>query len=432
MEARDPRGASVIPEVFGDLLLVQRLHGRSMSEVFLAVRLGDRSGRPLVVKRPPLGERASGAVAEAIRREAAALGVRRWPGAVVLDAAGDIAGLPYVALEHVRGVTLEDVLQAGALSADAALLLGRDLGRTLAELHAGGYVHGDVAPSNVIIDDAGEIVLADFGLSLKEGEPREGPSGKPGYASPDAALGRPARPSDDVYAWGAVVAECLTGARAFPDRDLAEAAARSAEIPSGAAASPVVARALALEAAARPPTSELASLHAAPAAREELSERALRASAERRRDPVGGEAPRIVAAQAVAPTTVSATAPSPPARRPPGGSAGLGKPVIAGIVAALLASAVLGFVAGRRTMRARYAGGDATLTLPALPARTTVSIDGRTLVVPEPGRPIPLSPGKHTITIGLPRDERDYEVHVEPGDHLLIIPVGKSRKKERE
>jgi len=409
------------PEVFGELLLVGRQPGRSMSEVFLAVRLGDRAGRVLVVKRPALGERPSGAVAEALRREAEVLGARAWPGVAALDSSGTIAGLPYVAVEHVRGVPLDQLLAGAPLSAGAAMLLGRDLARTLAELHAAGWVHGDVAPSNILVDDSGEISLVDFGLARKIGESRAGPSGKPGYASPAAALGRTAAPEDDVYAWGAVVAECVLGRPLFRGSDLVEAGTRSTDLPAPVRALPLAAAALGLDAAARPRAADLATVEVPASARAEIAERAQRAAAGEPPPP----APERTLVRATPPPAVAVAEPAPApglATQPP-----LQRGVVLALVAGLMLFTLAGFFAGRRTVKNQQSR-EATISLPALPARAEIKIDGRTVVVSEAGRPMPIEPGKHTITVTLAREEKQYDVYVEPGDHVVLVTIGRTGK----
>ena len=59
-----------------------------------------------------------------------------------------------------------------------------------------------------------------------------------------------------------------------------------------------------------------------------------------------------------------------------------------------------------------------------LPARTEIAIDGRTMLVPEPGRAIPLTPGRHVLTLQAGRREaRDYEIVVQPGEHVLVVNI---------
>src|SRR5262245_26572349 len=117
-----------------------------MAEVFVAVRLGDRSGRTFVVKRPQLGERPTTEASQAILREGEVLTSVRGRGIVALEAAGDMAGLPYLALEHVRGAPLDRLLaSAGALPPEVSSAIALELAQALAAVHDAGWVHGDVA-----------------------------------------------------------------------------------------------------------------------------------------------------------------------------------------------------------------------------------------------------------------------------------------------
>ena len=404
-----------MPEVFGEYLLVDRLGGRSMTEVFVAVKLADRSGRTVVLKRPRLGERASGPAAEALRREAEVLG----------------------GVEHVRGVPLDVLVEARPLPQPQAMLVARDLGRTLAALHEAGWVHGDVAPANVMIDDAGEVVLIDFGLAQPTGGPRAVPAGKAGYVAPDVARAKPARTADDVYAWGIVVAECLLGRRLFPESDLAEAAARSAAIPDALETVPLVAEALSLDADARPAASAIAAaIEVDPSARDGLAamtttEATARTSLEPRATrPMAGIV--LDAKHALRPRSpwlldAKSTAPAPSAPKDPRPHAPLtvGRTAFAVVALAIIGAFAVGLFFGRRVPRK---SNDASITLPMIPARTEVLLDGKTMLVPEPGRAVPIEPGKHTLSIRLPkRDTRDYEFVAEPGDHVVVVSVAANK-----
>jgi hypothetical protein len=258
MDARDPaRIRLVTPQVFGEYLLTSRLVERSMAEVFLGVRLGDRTGRLIVVKRAPLDESASGAVAESIRREIEVLSsgpTKAWSRWSITARSPGCRSSRSSTRRVARSTTSSKQVRS---IATPRMLVGRDLARAIASLHAGGWVHGDVTPSNVVIDDTGEALLVDLGIARRLGEAREMPAGKPGYASPEAAVGKPASPSDDVYAWGIVVAECLIGGRLFREADLAEAAARRSSLPLPVEEAPLLAAALGLEPASRPEASAL-------------------------------------------------------------------------------------------------------------------------------------------------------------------------------
>ncbi len=426
MDARDPaRIRLVTPQVFGEYLLTSRLVERSMAEVFLGVRLGDRTGRLIVVKRAPLDESASGAVAESIRREIEVLSSGPYEGVVKMVDHGEIAGLPFVALEHSKGCTLHDILEAGPLDRDAAMLVGRDLARAIASLHAGGWVHGDVTPSNVVIDDTGEALLVDLGIARRLGEAREMPAGKPGYASPEAAVGKPASPSDDVYAWGIVVAECLIGGRLFREADLAEAAARRSSLPLPVEEAPLLAAALGLEPASRPEASALvAGISADASKRRVLADAALsaelRAGADdpRRFSPDPG--PAVTASDPAIVRMVQASSVRPAARS--------ATPRVLLLVASVVATLalVLGFVVGRRSAP-RDRG--ASVSLPQLPARAEVKLDGRTLLNASGASRLPIEPGAHKLSVQIGRqDTREYEFVAQPGEHVVLVVVPNARK----
>lgn len=424
------------PQVFGEYLLVARIAARSMAEVFLAVRLGDRSGRTLVLKRPGLDERASGSVAEALRREAEALRGLDLVGVVRLVDAGDLGGLPFVVVEHVRGVSLERLIEAGA-AREHAKTITRALADVLDRLHKAGWVHGDVSPSNVLVDDAGEVVLVDFGLALREGTARPGPSGTAGYASPEAALGKPARFSDDVYAWGVLAAECRLGRPLFGERELPEAALRS-ELPRALDDLPQVLAALSVDPAQRPTIAVLRSDPslgapdaAALAARvEQLLRGGSPPNAEPDASPGPGarltvhEGPPVSAAPPA--LAISTVDPVRAAERPSRAPEPRRTVVLLVLAVAMLSALGVGVVIGRRSARRDV---KTTITLPMVPARTELELDGKRMLVPEAGRPIPIEPGRHEVTVKYgKRDPEAYEFVAESGDHLVIVPVAPAGK----
>ena len=413
-------GARMTPEIFGEYLLTGRLSERSMAEVFLAVKLGDRSGQPFVLKRPPLGERSSGAIAESLRREADVLRGGRIEGVVGLADEGEVGGLPFVVLEHVRGVPLSALVRVDALDAAEVALVARDLARTIGALHARGWVHGDITPSNVVVDETGELTLVDLGLARRTGEVRETPAGKPGYASPEAAIGKNAAEADDIYGWGVVVAECILGAPLFAETDLAEAAARSADLPSVLGELPKLKDALGLDARLRPSAAEIVTaIEAATGARASLAsrvqnvERAPVSRAERPPRSSRATLP-IVSARPITDPLAETKPTTPPATK-----AAWQPWVILGLSVVLALG--LGFVVGKRSERSNQR---TSLTLPMLPARAEIELDGKRMLVPEQGRPIPIEPGRHELTVSaLGKGEREYEFVAQPGDHLVIVTV---------
>jgi len=143
------------------------------------------------------------------------------PNVVPVHDAGDVAGRLYLAMRLVAGTDLRKLLRAeGALEPSRALAICRQVGNALDAAHAKGLVHRDVKPSNILLDEAEHVYLADFGLTRRveeEGvQAGEGRSvGTPAYLAPEQIEGGPVDGRADVYSLGCVLYECLTGAAPF-------------------------------------------------------------------------------------------------------------------------------------------------------------------------------------------------------------------------
>jgi serine/threonine protein kinase len=175
---------------------------------------------PVAVKLPRPG-RGAGRPAGGLAREAAAAGRTAHPGVRrLLDARLD-APLPHLVFEYVEGPTLDDALaEDGPFDPVDVLLTGMQLAAALGHLHGQGLVHLDVKPGNAVLRD-GRPVLIDLGLAQPVGEPPAGGHrrGSPPWMAPEQVRRRPASPSMDLFALGAVVYELATGAPAYDPAD---------------------------------------------------------------------------------------------------------------------------------------------------------------------------------------------------------------------
>ena len=120
-----------------------------------------------------------------------------------------------IVMELVEGVSLHEMIaRRGPTGPEAALavLKGSLLG--LAAAHTLGIVHRDYKPENVLVDNAGNSKLADFGVAVKAGK-QATMAGTPLYMAPEQWQGAPSSPATDVYAATAVFFECLTGKTPF-------------------------------------------------------------------------------------------------------------------------------------------------------------------------------------------------------------------------
>ncbi|WP_424536419.1 protein kinase domain-containing protein [Sphaerisporangium viridialbum] len=193
------------------------------------------------------------------------------PGLGLLDGACTVRSYGYfesgqghaaIVMELVDGVSLRTLLRSEEPTGPAAALvvLKRSL-LGLAAAHAGGIVHRDVKPENILVTGDGESKLGDFGIAVHSGDGIAG-AGTPPYMAPEQWSGSPASPATDIYAASVVFFECLTGIRPFQARNIAALAHmhQTAEPPIGqvpSALRSLVRRGLAKQAAERPANAEV-------------------------------------------------------------------------------------------------------------------------------------------------------------------------------
>jgi eukaryotic-like serine/threonine-protein kinase len=166
---------------------------------------------------------------------------------------GEAEGRPYIAMEHVDGETLAELLsRSGSLPPAEVTRLGAQAARALAAAHSAGLVHRDVKPQNLLLRRDGLLKLGDFGIAFGRDGTRLTMAGTvlgtEAYLAPEQARGAEVTEAADVYALGLVLVELLTGA---PDRD-----APLAGVPS--ALTGVVRRCLARDPRRRPAASDVA------------------------------------------------------------------------------------------------------------------------------------------------------------------------------
>jgi serine/threonine-protein kinase len=160
--------------------------------------------------------------AEAALREARLLARVHHPSVVVVHGADYRDGQVGIWMERVRGRTLHEVVrERGPLDARQAARIGIDLCRALRAVHAAGLVHRDVKAGNVMLDDAGRVVLMDIGAGRLI-EDDVAAAGTPLYMAPELLRGRPATPQSDLYAVGVLLYHLTTGAHPVEGSSVAE------------------------------------------------------------------------------------------------------------------------------------------------------------------------------------------------------------------
>ena len=165
-------------------------------------------------------------------QEAKAASALNHPSIVTIHDIAEDNGVDFIAMELVAGRTLDQIVPRGGLRLRSVLDYGMQIADALAAAHAGGIVHRDLKPSNVMVTDHGQVKLLDFGLAklVERGalpaEARTATSppaltiagaivGTIAYMAPEQAEGNSTDPRVDVFSFGAVLYEMVTGERAF-------------------------------------------------------------------------------------------------------------------------------------------------------------------------------------------------------------------------
>src|SRR6266699_2454034 len=206
-----------------------------MGEVYRAK--DPRLGREVAIKVLPSSFSEDADRLRRFEQEARAAGILNHPNITAVYDVGQHEGAPYVVQELLEGETLRSVLAGGKLSPRKAIEYGLQIAQGLAAAHEKGIVHRDLKPENVFVTRDGRVKVLDFGLA-KLVRPEEShvtvvtltsPATLPGmvmgtvgYMSPEQVRGEPCDARSDIFSFGAVFYEMLTGKRAFKRETSAE------------------------------------------------------------------------------------------------------------------------------------------------------------------------------------------------------------------
>jgi serine/threonine-protein kinase len=203
--------------VDGRYRIVRRIGSGGMADVYLAA--DTHLGREIALKVLHRRFAQDAEFVERFRREASAAAGLQHPHVVGVFDRGEHEGTYYIAMEYLRGRTLKDVVSADApLDQLRVISVGAQILQAAGFAHRHGVVHRDFKPHNVIVDDAGNVKVTDFGIARAgASEMTETGSimGTAQYLSPEQAQGLEVTPRSDVYSIGVMLYELLTGKLPF-------------------------------------------------------------------------------------------------------------------------------------------------------------------------------------------------------------------------
>jgi Tol biopolymer transport system component len=213
----------------GPYEIVSPLGAGGMGEVYRAK--DPRLGREVAIKVLPASFSKDPDRLRRFEHEARAAGALNHPNITAIHDIGSHDGSPYVVTELLEGETLRSRLASGPLSTRKGLDYAIQIARGLAAAHEKGIVHRDLKPENLFVTKDGRVKILDFGLAkLKQPEEASEKTdlqtatvgtepgvvlGTMGYMSPEQVRGKPADYRSDIFAFGAILYEMLSGQRAF-------------------------------------------------------------------------------------------------------------------------------------------------------------------------------------------------------------------------
>jgi eukaryotic-like serine/threonine-protein kinase len=227
-----------IGQTLAHFQIINRLGEGGMGEVYRAK--DQKLGRDVAIKVLP-GEFASDPNRVArFQREATLLAALNHTNIAAIHGLEEYEGTGFLVLEFVEGETLADRLKRGPIPIEETLKLASQLTEALEAAHEKGVIHRDLKPANIKVTPEGKVKVLDFGLAkafsadINGVDPPQSPMitgtmthpgivlGTPAYMSPEQAKGMAVDKRTDIWAFGCVLYECLTGKRAFEGETVTE------------------------------------------------------------------------------------------------------------------------------------------------------------------------------------------------------------------
>src|SRR5262245_21754229 len=217
----------------GPYRVLDLLGAGGMGEVYRAY--DDKLGREVALKVLPPNTSTDPASIDRLKKEARTLASLNHPNIASVFGLEEADGRTLIVLELVEGKTLAEHLRSGVLPLSETLKIARQVADGLEAAHVLGIVHRDVKPSNIKITPEGRVKILDFGLARFESDANRSQAeaattalevtrvaGTPGYMSPEQARGQLSDARADIWGFGCLIYELVSGYRAFAGRTSAD------------------------------------------------------------------------------------------------------------------------------------------------------------------------------------------------------------------
>lgn len=230
----------------------QELSGRSLARYSIREKLGEggmgvvykaldtRLDRLVSLKVLPSDRVADPERKRRFVKEAKAASALNHPNIVTVYDIDQVEGIDFIAMEYVAGKTLDRQIPPKGMRINKVLEIGIQIADALAAAHAAGIIHRDLKPSNIMVSDSGPVKILDFGLAklIEKPAPDNAENGPPetrefslrtdegmilgtaAYMSPEQAQGRKIDSRTDIFSFGAVLYEMVSGRKAFQGASL--------------------------------------------------------------------------------------------------------------------------------------------------------------------------------------------------------------------
>jgi serine/threonine protein kinase/Tfp pilus assembly protein PilF len=204
--------------------IIKKIGAGGMGEVYLAE--DTKLTRRIALKFMPAHLASDKDLRTRFTREAQVAAKLDHPNIVPVHEVGEYEDRPYIAMAHIEGESLRNVIKKGELSISESVELAMQICDGLQKAHEAGIVHRDIKPGNIIIDNSGRARILDFGLAIISGEDKLTKTGSTlgtvGYMSPEQIGGKTVDKRADIFSVGVILYEMIAGRRPFTgDNDAA-------------------------------------------------------------------------------------------------------------------------------------------------------------------------------------------------------------------